>query len=74
MRMSGINSKIVAPNPFPEPPLECDARIIISLALLYLAFLVMMKGVSDETALSMASRKYHISKDSLRKVSECLLW
>ena len=68
--MPEISNNVVAPNPFPEPPLEWDARIIISLALLYLAFLVMTKGFSVETALSMASKKYHISEDVLRKESK----
>lgn len=68
--MPEISNNVVAPNPFPELPLEWDVRIIISIALLYLAFLVMTKGISIETALSMASKKYHISEDVLRKESK----
>ncbi len=68
--MPETNRNFVAPNPFPEPPLEWDARIILGLALLYLAFLVMTKGIAVETALSMASKKYHISEDVLRKASK----
>lgn len=61
---------IIGPNPNPEPPPELDGKILLGLALLYLAFLILAKGVAVDMALSMASSKYHISKDVLRKASE----
>ena len=64
--MPKTNSKVIGPNPTPEPPLEWDARIIMGLALLYLVFLILTKGVAVNTAVSMASRKYSINEDSIR--------
>lgn len=65
--MPETHSKVIGPNPSPEPPLEWDARIIMGLALLYLAFLILTRGVAMDTAISMASQKYSISEDALRK-------
>lgn len=72
--MFGPARGIIGPNPHPEPPLDLDGRILLGLALLYLAFLILTKGVAVETALSMAGRKYHISKAVLRKFSKGRLW
>ena len=65
---------IIGPNPCPEPPLDLDGKILLGLALLYLAFLILTKGVAVETALSMTSNKYHIAKAVLRKASKGKLW
>lgn len=65
--MPETHSKVIGPNPSPEPPLELDARIIMGLALLYLVFLILTKGVAIDTAVSMASRKYSISEESVRE-------
>ena len=65
---------IIGPNPCPEPPLDLDGKILLGLALLYLAFLILTKGVAVETALSMASNKYHVAKAVLRKASKGKLW
>ncbi len=65
---------IIDPNPCPEPPLELDAKILLGLALLYLTILILTKGIAVETALSMASSKYHISKGILRKASTGKIW
>lgn len=72
--MFGLANRIIGPNPCPEPPLDLDGKLLLGLALLYLAFLILTKGVAVETALSMASHKYHISKDALRKASKGRLW
>ena len=72
--MFGLVKSIIDPNPCPEPPLELDTKVLLGLALLYLAFLILTKGVAVETALSMASSKYHISKAVLRKASKRKSW
>ena len=72
--MFGLVKSIVGPNPCPEPPLELDSKVLLGLALLYLAFLILTKGVAVETALSMTSNKYHIAKAVLRKASKGKLW
>ncbi len=65
---------IIGPDPCPEPPKGKDTVLILGLALLYLAFLILTKGVAVETALSMTSNKYHIAKAVLRKASKGKLW
>ena len=72
--MFGLVKSIVGPNPCPEPPLELDSKVLLGLALLYLAFLILTKGVAVETALSMTSDKYHIAKAVLRKASKGKIW
>ncbi len=72
--MLGVVSSIIGPKPYPEPPLEPDCKILLGLALMYLAFLILAKGIAVETALSMASSRYHISKDDLREASKDESW
>ncbi len=72
--MLGLTKSVIGPNPHPEPPLEPDGKILLGLALLYLAFLILAKGIAVETALSMTSSRYHISKDDLRKASNDKPW
>ncbi len=64
---------IIGPHPCPDPPLGVD-RIVLPLALLYLAFLILTKGIPVETAVSITGRKYHISEDDLRKSFKEKLW
>jgi hypothetical protein len=72
--MFGPARSIIGPDPCPEPPLEADGKILLGLALLYLAFLILARGIAVEKALSMASSRYHISKAVLRKFSKGRLW
>ena len=72
--MSGVWKNIVGPNPCPDPPLGVDGRIMLALALLYLAFLILTKGIPVATALSITRKKYRISEDALRKAFKDKLW
>lgn len=71
--MFGFARSIIGPHPCPDPPLGVD-RIVLALALLYLAFLILTKGIPVETALSIARKKYHISEEALRKAFKEKLW
>ena len=72
--MSGVWNNIVGPNPCPDPSLGVDGRIVLALALLYLAFLILTKGIPVETALSITGKKYHISEDALLRALKDKLW
>lgn len=72
--MSGVWNNIIGPHPCPDPPLGFDGRIVLALALLYLAFLILTKGIPIETALSITGKKYHISEDALLRALKDKLW
>lgn len=72
--MYGLKHSIIGPTPRPEPPQGTDMLIPLALAMAYLAFLILVKGIEPDTAFGMASRKYGISEDTLHKASKGRLW
>ena len=65
---------IIGPNPCPEPPRGKDTLLILGLALAYLAFLILTKGVDVNSAFAMASRRFGISETVLRKAARRKRW
>ncbi len=72
--MKDLFKTIIGPDPSPKPPPELDTKILLGLALIYLAFLILVKGIAADTALSMTGWKYNISEDTLRKNYKGKLW
>ena len=71
-----MSSRFISYNVMPPPePLPLEKwKTILVLAILYLAFLILTKGVAAGTAIAMASRKYDISEDVLRKAAKENSW
>lgn len=69
-------STIIGPNPgpWPFPRRDPDVKDILLLALLYLMFLIFTRGVAMPTAFAMASKKYSIGEDVLRKAAKEQAW
>ncbi len=71
-----LKSTIIGPNPepWPWPRKPLDTKDILIMALLYLIFLILTKGVATATAFSMASKKYNIEEDVLRNAAKEKQW
>ena len=71
-----LKSTIIGPNPdpWPWPNKPLDTKDILIMALLYLMFLILTKGVATATAFSMASQKYNIGEDVLRNAAKEKEW
>ncbi len=65
---------IIGPNPYPWPRKPMDTKDVIIIALLYLMFLILTKGVATATAFSLVSQKYGIAESVLRKVAKEKKW
>lgn len=71
-----LKSTIIGPNPdpWPWPNKPLDTKDILIMALLYLMFLILTKGVATATAFSMASKKYNVEEDVLRNAAKDAPW
>ena len=58
------------PDPWPFPKHDWTMKEILIAAVLYLTFLILTRGVAAGTAFAMASKKYNISEDELRKAAK----
>lgn len=69
-------NRIIGPNPdpWPFPKREPDLKDILMLAVLYLVFLIFTRGVAVPTAFAMASKKYNVSEEALRKAAKEQAW
>ena len=62
------------PEPWPFPKKKWDLKDIVIAALLYLMYLILTKGVATGVAFTMASKKYGIAEDVLRKSAKDQPW
>jgi len=69
-----LKSTIIGPNPEPWPKTPLDTKDMLILALLYLMFLILTKGLAVGTAFAMASKKYGIAEDVLRMAAKDQPW
>ncbi len=69
-----LKDTIIGPNPEPWPKKPLDTKDMLILALLYLMFLILTKGVAAGTAFAMASQKYGIAEDVLRMAAKDQPW
>jgi len=71
-----LKSTIIGPNPepWPWPKKPLDTKDVLIMALLYLMFIILTKGVATATAFSMASKKYNIEEDVLRNAAKEKQW
>ena len=69
-----LKSTIIGPNPCPWPKKPLDTKDLLIMALLYLLFLILTKGVATTTAFAMASKRYGIAEDVLRKAAKEQAW
>lgn len=69
-------NRIIGPNPdpWPFPKREPDMKDLLLLAVLYLVFLIFTRGVATPTAFAMASKKYNVSEEALRKAAKEQAW
>ena len=71
-----LKETIIGPNPYPWPwpkkPL--DTKDILIMALLYIMYLILTKGIVAGTAFTMASKKYGIAEDVLRMAVKDQPW
>ncbi len=69
-------NRIIGPNPdpWPFPKREPDLKDLLLLAVLYLVFLIFTRGVAAPTAFAMASKKYNVSEEALRKAAKEQAW
>ena len=65
---------VVRPNPCPIPPERLDTRDILVLALLYLMFLILTKGVAAGTAITLAGKRFNVSEGVLREMAKERKW
>ena len=71
----GLTKSIIGPNPpWPFPPKEWDMRDVLILAVLYLTFLILTRGIAVSTAFTMASKKYGVTEDVLRMATRNRPW
>ena len=71
----GLTKSIIEPNPpWPFPPKEWDMRDVLILAVLYLTFLILTRGIAVSTAFAMASKKYGVTEDVLRMATRNKPW
>lgn len=69
-----MKETIIGPNPEPWPKKPLDTKDLLIMALLYLLFLILTKGVAAGTAFAMASKKYGIAEDVLRNAAKEQAW
>ncbi len=65
-----LKETIIGPNPCPWPKKPLDAKDVLVIALLYIMFLILTKGVATGMAFAMASKKYGITEDVLRMAAK----
>ena len=65
-----LKETIIGPNPCPWPKKPLDTKDLLIMALLYIMFLILTKGVTAGTAFAMASKKYGIAEDVLRTAAK----
>ena len=63
-----------APYPWPWPKKPLDSKDILIMALLYIMYLILTKGIVAGTAFTMASKKYGIAEDVLRMAAKDQPW
>ena len=63
-----------APYPWPWPKKPLDSKDILIMALLYIMYLILTKGIVAGTAFAMASKKYGIAEDVLRMAAKDQPW
>ena len=71
-----LKETIIGPNPCPWlwPKKPLDTKDILIIALLYVMFLILTKGVVAGTAFAMASKKYGIAEDVLLMAAKDQPW
>lgn len=72
--MPGLGKRIIGPTPRPEPSQGRDTLILLAIALTYLAFLLLFKGIEPDTAFDTVSKRFGVSEEALRKASKGSLW